>query len=485
MENKIILKPYEKLLQLVTPILIILLTAHTPNDNDMWWHLSSGNWMLQNKIVLIRDIFSFTKSGEIWVNAFWLGEIFFTIVYKFFGYLGLTISASLIILLTLSFVKKQLQIPFIFIAIPLLVSAFGLSPFSGVRPQLFSFLFLAILDYFLYKYKNNLNTNPIYLIILFALWANFHGGYVWGILLLFAFIAGEVFGRLYNFPGSLSWSKIKTISLFSFFAILTTLINPNGYLIWLLPFRTVEVSISGINEWASPDFHRIDIQPALWFIYILIITVGFSKKKLSFSDMLKIFGFSFMGFVSQRSLAPFLIISAPIIGNSLYQVWTDNKVDTNFSTYNRISKNRYPVLINIFNYAITLILITLSFLQIYNLSSIENISSGYPAEAVKWINKNNLQGNLYNSYNWGGYLIYHLPAHPVFIDGRADLYGDNVIGEWWQIANATNKGIQLLDTWKINLVLLEPNWPIVEKLASSGWKIYYKDNQSIILGRNQ
>ncbi len=485
MENNKVLKPFEKLLQLVTPFLIILLTAHTPNDNDMWWHLRSGNVMFQERIILTKDIFSFTRIGHPWVNAFWLGEIFFSVINKFSGFFGLALSASLIILCSLYFVKKQLNIPVTFIFIPLIITAFGLSPFSAVRPQLFSFLFLAILDYFLYKYKNTETFQPGFIIVLFVIWANFHGGFVWGVLLLLAFSAGEILGRLLNFTDALSWEKIWRILFISVLAILGTIVNPNGYLIWLLPLQTVNVSISGISEWASPDFHRIDLQPALLFIYILLISFSLLKKKPNLSDLIKLVGFSYMGFVSQRSLAPFLIISTPIISNSIFQVWKENISKNTEKIYKPIGSKKFIFLTTIINFTVSIFLVTLIFFQFYNLSRPSKINIGYPDQAIKWLKENELNGNLFNSYNWGGYLVYQLPEHPVFIDGRADLYGTTLINEWLEIANGTKKGIQLLDDRKINIIMLEPEWAVINKLETSGWKIYFQDEKSIILARNQ
>ena len=89
-----------------------------------------------------------------------------------------------------------------------------------------------------------------------------------------------------------------------------------------------------------------------------------------------------------------------------------------------------------------------------------------------------------NSYNWGGYLTWDLRDYPVFIDGRADLYGDEIIGQWWQIINATDEGFDLLDQWDVHFVLLEPDWPIVGALQNENWSVQYKDDISVVLTRS-
>ena len=109
----------------------------------------------------------------------------------------------------------------------------------------------------------------------------------------------------------------------------------------------------------------------------------------------------------------------------------------------------------------------------------------YPKAALNWITENQPQSQMFNSYNWGGYLTWDLRNDPVFIDGRADLYGDEIIGQWWSIIRATDEGFDLLDHWNINFVLLEPDWPIVEALKDENWSVRFEDNISVVLEKSR
>ena len=92
---------------------------------------------------------------------------------------------------------------------------------------------------------------------------------------------------------------------------------------------------------------------------------------------------------------------------------------------------------------------------------------------------------LFNSYNWGGYLLWNLPEYPVFVDGRADLYGNEIIDQWRQIVFAEENSMELLDQWDINLILLEPTWPIVKQLSLYGWTTIFQDKSAIIFQRGR
>jgi len=90
------------------------------------------------------------------------------------------------------------------------------------------------------------------------------------------------------------------------------------------------------------------------------------------------------------------------------------------------------------------------------LSTAEKIQKSVPYASIQWIKANKPQGPIFNSFNWGGYLTWELRDYPVFIDGRADLYGDKIISDWLEISRGTNRGLKLLDEYKINRIYLEP-----------------------------
>jgi hypothetical protein len=111
------------------------------------------------------------------------------------------------------------------------------------------------------------------------------------------------------------------------------------------------------------------------------------------------------------------------------------------------------------------------------------VHKGLPLKAVEWIRENPPDGRMFNAYNWGGYFQWELPEYPVYIDGRADLYGEKTINDWWRVVNATDQGMALLDSWQANFVILEPGWPILERLNQNGWRVLYEDDIAIIMGR--
>lgn len=109
----------------------------------------------------------------------------------------------------------------------------------------------------------------------------------------------------------------------------------------------------------------------------------------------------------------------------------------------------------------------------------------FPVGAVAYLKSNPIQGNMFNSYTWGGYLQWSLPEVKVFVDGRTDLFGDEIIKQWISMTNAEENWREVVTEWNIQYAILDPNRPIVSVLLESGWKKLYQDETSVILVRHK
>ncbi len=113
--------------------------------------------------------------------------------------------------------------------------------------------------------------------------------------------------------------------------------------------------------------------------------------------------------------------------------------------------------------------------------------SKFPAAAVQFLQSHNLPDALYNSYGWGGYLIWKLyPAQRVYIDGRADVYGDKFIEEFLTAYRGGTDWRAPLDRYHVQLVLVEPDAPLAARLGQDeAWNRIYADSQAVLFQRKQ
>ena len=482
------LQDLRKVFLILVFLLVFFITLSPPQDADMWWHLRAGKEMVEQGKILTTDIFSYTHYGEPWTNAFWLSDIVLFLAYKLGGYLGIALLVSLTAVLVMAVIyQHSAHNPFPLPLFIILLATFAIAPIWTPRPQIFSFLLLAILDYGLSRQNGFILKRPWLIVPMFILWANMHGGFIWGFLLMIAFIVGNGIDNLLKRENSLSFKQLGYLGIWTLIAASAISINPNGLSLWKLPFYTVGVSIQSITEWGSPDFHRLDLHPILWLIFLIIVGAGTSRKRFSWSDILRTIGFSYMAFISQRSIGPFVVVATPIVINSINEMWSEwlsllSKQIRRFYKW----KQSKPIPVSfatILNMFIAGMLIFVTAMRASSVSTTQQVHNGLPLKAVKWIRTNQPKGQMFNAYNWGGYLQWELPEYPVFIDGRADLYGEKTIRDWWDVVNATDEALELLDLWQVQFVVLEPGWPVLEKLAQNGWRILYKDKTAIIMGR--
>jgi hypothetical protein len=481
-------KKTESLLLVVAGLLVFLIATITPTDADMWWHLRAGDEMWHQGRILLEDIFSYTRYGAPWVNAFWLSDIGLYGLWKAGGFFAITVMVALIAVMVMSIVYRQMEGAF-YLRVPLILLAMiGMQANWSARPQLLSFVLLALLDYFLYLHRT-VRRQPLWvLVLIFAAWGNLHGGFIWGILVLLATIAGEALDNLFNNRPTLNWKEIGNLALWSVLAGLAVSINPNGISLWRLPFYQVQVSLS-ITEWLSPDFHQSYAHPLLWLLFLLIAGIAYSGKRMSFADLLKALGFTYLFFVAQRNMGPYAIILLPIIARNLdpaLQSFSNAPIfeairgKISQAPVTRQPSARFNFIVNT---ALISLLVAFVLVNAYIAALPQRMEERIPARAVQWIKDNKPPGPIFNSYNWGGYLIWELREYPVFIDGRADLYGDEILSEWSEIINGTEKGLALLDKHRINLVFLEPKYALLEKLSERGWEKVFSDSQITIYRR--
>jgi hypothetical protein len=195
--------------------------------------------------------------------------------------------------------------------------------------------------------------------------------------------------------------------------------------------------------------------------------------------------------MSRRNIAPFALISLPLISVHGWAVleagldhWKSNKRLAIF-TGERRKIRPHPGL----NLLITGLIALIAFgkLGVVTLPAVGQAAEAetFPQAAVEWIRGHPIKGNTLSEYSWGGYLSWKLPEDKVFVDGRTDLFGDQIIGDWRQVVQAEDAMMEILDDWEVKRVLLQPDRPAIAALIDQGWVIVFQDHVSIILEPKQ
>ncbi|GAB4544326.1 MAG: hypothetical protein Fur002_17410 [Anaerolineales bacterium] len=482
------MKPSSTFFLIVVFLLVFTISVSAPIDNDMWWHLRSGEEMAQQGKILLTDEFSYTKFGETWVNAFWLSDLILYGLWRLGGFFAVTVATALMAAAVMLVVFSQMQGSPYSRGLLILLAMSGAVANWTPRPQLASFLLLAILDAFLHRHFR-IKPQPLWILPpLFILWGNLHGGYIWGALLLVAVLAGEALDILFANQPAANWKTLGALAAWSALAFLLLPLNPNGFALWRLPFTQVNVSLA-IQEWLSPNFHQFYAHPLLWLLFLWVAALGLGSARASFADLLKGMGFAYLFFFAQRNLVVYAIVITPIVSRALVPALgrlAAAPFVQRMSARLESSPSREPlslVVTRSVNLIFIAALVGLNLFYAFLVSRPANIDLLTPARSAAWIESNRPQGRIFNSYNWGGYVVWRLRGYPVFIDGRADLYGNAMLQTWMEISSGSPRGLQLLDEYEINLIYLEPSQPLLAKLPADQWLRAYADSQMVVYQR--
>lgn len=475
-------------------ILLLIMALRTPLDTDMWWHLRAGEETWTNRQIYSIDTFSYTRQGQEWLNHSWLSQVLMFLLFRSGGYLALSIWVAVSAVLSMSLIYFQMDGHSLLRGAILILAGAVAGVVWSPRPQLMSLVMFGLTSYILYLYKWEKRNLLVYLIPVFIIWGNLHGGYVLGIILLGSTIFGELLNKI--FPGKKSyppdWGEIRNLVLWSFACLLAVLINPFGIGMWKIPFNTVGITALQdlISEWASPDFHQLFQQPMLWMLFLVIFALGKSKKSIDGTDLVSLIVFSWLAFTARRNFGPFSMISAPIISRHLSSIldnWKASNTENDNNWHKFLSSPEGKIPQNTKNWInmtiLGLLLITAGWKAITVTQEsfvLEKEKDIFPTQAVEILQKDLAPGRIFNEYNWGGYLIWHLRDYQIFVDGRTDLYGDEIIWEWSDVLNAKPGWEEKLETRGVDYLLIRSDWPLL-LVANDNWDEIFSNDTVILL----
>ncbi len=441
-----------------------------PTDPDFWWHLRTGQLIADTGAVPMRDVFSYTALGQPWVAHEWLAELAMYWLNALGGYATVVAAFSLVITaayFVLYRLLRRLEIDrTLALALVVWTALIRLTPWAP-RPQLITFLLFAATLYLLFAFKQRGRARLWLLPPVMVLWVNVHAGYVSGLLLIGLFVVGEALNRLTHRPAA----PLRPLLLTGLASLIATLVNPNFFTALLYPFTyagTGNASMRYIVEWQSVDFHNYQYLPFA-LAMVLLMLVG-SRSKLDFTHVLLVLAFTVMALQSQRHVILFAMTTAPVLALRLKE--RNVRLALEVATRRRTATPLTPLLLVVVPIFVALVLLASPYSQLRLAPS----TTGYPAGGVAYLKEHHPAGNLFNTYGWGGYLIYALyPEYRVFIDGRADVYGDAFVEEYAGVERITPRWREVLDKYQVATALVEKDSPIAVLLASqSDWQKVYE-----------
>ena len=472
---------------------LLSLGPYMLRDADTFWHIRTGEWILDHAQLPTVDFYSYTQTGKPWISPEWLSEIFYAVAYKFDGWRAVTIVAvtacAAIIGILCFYLLQHLRFS---VAIGLTVlTAVTISGHFVARPHVFSYVLLGIwMITLLDAYDDDNFSLPSLFILapLMILWANLHGSFTFGLALLYVFASFCIYQNVVQKNYAKCWRLLFIASAVTVCALITPYgISPAFETIKLLDMKATLGSV--IGEWRQPIFQLLSLN-LIYLIIILAAIAGLGIRlrgpRLVVFSLITVLGLSHIrGLVMFFILVP-IILARPAARCAWYLVpqlsgtktsETDQASDPVLSFLQRRS---FAILASCMAVAVLITGWTWWREDIVPSKAIT------PKAAIDFVQRTNIAGNVFNWYNFGGYLIFS--GIPTFIDGRTELFGDDFLHKYSEAEKLAdiNSAFEMLDEYKVNWVVFPPEVPLMKALARSAlWDEVYSDEYSAVFMRHR
>jgi hypothetical protein len=310
------------------------------------------------------------------------------------------------------------------------------------------------------------------------LWANVHSTFVLG-LALFYVVAAFIFARLFRNRDFAAARRTLIVALLVSIAAICT---PYGISSLILTWKIMgmEAMMSNLTEWQPPNFRAYPAALVYLVGFVTLITAFGIKLCLPRLAILAIA--TWLGFSYSRGFILFLLVVPFIVARPAAQQVSMLKAQG-------LDEPNDPVLRFFHRHAgaITVVCCSLAVIATvfsWRFQELEPPASAAPRGAINYVKDANIGGRVFNSYDFGGYLIFS--GIPTFVDGRADLYGDEFLRRYFAALNLIDQeaSFRLLDDYKIDWAILRPSEPLAKALyASMTWRNVYSDESAVVFIR--
>jgi len=471
--------------------LLFSLATRVPVDTDTWWHIRSGEHTLTEGMIY-EDPFSHSLRGEDWTNHSWGSQIVIFGVWEIAGNVGLALYTSILATVGMGFVYAAGNGTVYVRAFAVILGAATAAVFWSPRPQMLSFLLSTVFVWILYDYKRNKVDRLWWLPAIMLVWGNLHAGFSIGFIILGGFGLGEILNNLTGTknPHVIGWQGIRKMVLVGVACIAVLVINPYGFAMLRVPFETVNIGVlrDFIQEWQSPNFQERQTWPFIFMLIALFGLLGTGARRIDWTDLVLISGTLFMALLYGRNISVFAVVATPVItfhATALTEQrgWLTRPIRRVTQRQARLNAGLVTVIV---------LGAAVSVLAVLDTELTDTAQRQFlPVDVAEFIEAEQPPQPMFNSYNWGGYLMWAVPTYPVYVDGRTDLYGDDFLNRYLTAAFGRPDWREILDEDGINTVVVETNSGLAFELAEEpGWTQIYppaasEDTRAVIYVRDE
>jgi hypothetical protein len=449
--------------------------------------------MVETRSLATTDPFSATAAGAVWLNHAWGFELLLYGVYVLAGLMGVIVLQGLVVAATFGVLYGLLRTEGVgqgWSLGLLSLGALATHGFWAPRPQLVTYLLLAVFARTIADYQAGRQNRLWWLPILTALWANLHAGFLAGPGLIALCAAGELLGwALDDNAGRVGGlARARTLASWAAVSTIASLANPFHYRALLYPFEIMgdRLSQAWIVEWLPPPFGHPQVLVLELFLGLMLLLALGTARPVPWRDLVVLLPMVHLGLHATRNTPLLVIVATPILGRTVAsfagaqwgrlprfgrQAAVVGALGLLVSACGLVAGSREPA--RVWN----------AFRPVFGVAA-----HAFPVGAADFLSREGRRGTLWNEYVWGGYLIWRLyPDLRVSIDGRTAVYGPERFREHLAVVELEPDWQTVLGRLAPDAAIVRSRSPLVAALRASGWVVRFEDDVATVLdppGRN-
>jgi len=443
-------------------------------DPDVWFHMRNAAYLLSHGRPVQADLYSYTALGLPLVDHQWLSEVPYYYAWRAAGLVGIFLLFFLL-LVAIHFgmyyrawrESGNLNASFFVCGLSTFLSSVSFAP----RTVLSSYLCLLVLLFVLDRFRAT-GKAPLWVIPpLFCLWINCHGSWPLGMVVLGIYLASGLVEGNWGKVESVRWTprQIRQLLATAAASAAALFINPYGSRLVFYPYEMAtrqKLNIAYTDEWASVNFHDPRGKVVLVLLAVLLLGILLTQRKWKSHEVL-LAGFAiYSGLAHIRFLFLAAILLTPLLAKML-DVLPPYRPEIDKPWLNAA--------------VMGLLVILLVHFAPSEEDMNRQLAKRFPAQALAFVKAQGLQGNFYNAYHWGGYMVYMDPKLRTFIDGRADIFEYAGVFKDYLDAEMFHGSLQILEKYHVRYALIPSSDPLGYLLKNTdGWKPLYSDDVAAI-----
>jgi tetratricopeptide (TPR) repeat protein len=483
---------------------LVLLGFFQVSSLDTWFHLKEGELYVTTRSLPAQDPFAFTTDGREWIKYSWLADVLFYLVYAASGFPGLVLlRLGLLfgIAWLLYHLLRQCGLHQVAAVLLVFVASLAIRFRLFIRPEVLTYLLLLLMLAILFRLRTSPAWMSYTLIPLFVAWVNIHGSYVFGLGIPCLVLLGGLISGTHAAPG---WDRLRLdpmrrrhLAMAVASLPFAGLLNPQGIGLLLFPFRQNRmIRLTAFPEWMEA-WRYPGIDPVWWEPVIILGVVLFMfcaiavilwiwERRFDPVGCGIVLSIGVYAVFRNRAIPYFVLAALPFLAQSILRLAAYLPSRAPAWAPSRLVQGGVLTC----TVLLSLSLVDQAWFTKRFPPGFGVAANAFPEAAAAFMERYHLDGRVFNSYKFGGYLMWRRwPANQLFIDGRYDaiLFDEQLLEEYFNAHRSSDALAELAGRYGIEILIVdaEPDRRIAHLNGSQVWaRVYWDPVAEIYLRRD-